>query len=125
MENKIKLNGELILYLNSSCNQKHVLKWKLNQKSTYRDQYIIASYLEVLLGELQHVPQNVTDDLGLPLYNYILIVQRLYDFWLHLKEQTTEWDQRAATCGKGSFYSVQLSSFSFNVCGDLLNFRPQ
>lgn len=44
------------------------------------------SYLEVVSGELQHVPQNIADDLGLPLHEHILIVQRLDDLRLHLEE---------------------------------------
>lgn len=45
------------------------------------------SNLEVVRGELQHVPQNVTDDLGLPLQDHSLVVQRLYDLWLDLKQK--------------------------------------
>lgn len=48
------------------------------------------SYLEVICGELQHVPQDVADDLGLPLYEHILIVQRLDDLRLHLEEHMTK-----------------------------------
>lgn len=42
---------------------------KAKQKYSYRARYITLSmsYLEVVRGELQHVPQNITDDLGLPL----------------------------------------------------------
>lgn len=50
---------------------------------------LYIAYLEVISGELQHVPQNITDDLGLPLQNHILIVQRLYDLWLYLKKDKT------------------------------------
>lgn len=54
------------------------------------------SYLEVICGELQHVPENITDDLCLPLKNHTLIVQRLYDFGLHLKQKIRTLDQQHA-----------------------------
>lgn len=44
-------------------------------------------YLEVVCGELQHVPQDVTDDLGLSLQDHTLIIQRLNDLRLHLQRK--------------------------------------
>lgn len=42
------------------------------------------THLEVLQGELQHVPEDITEDLGLPLDQHTLIVQRLNHLGLHL-----------------------------------------
>lgn len=55
------------------------------------------SHLEVVCGELQHVPQNITDDLGLPLQNHTLVVQRLYDLGLYLKVKSREADQEVVS----------------------------
>lgn len=54
------------------------------------------SYLKVVRGELEHVPQHITDDLGFPLQNHILVVQRLNDLWLHLKEKITTMHHKVA-----------------------------
>lgn len=48
---------------------------------------MIFSYLEVISGELQHVTQDIADDLRFSLDEHILIVQRLDDLWFYLKEQ--------------------------------------
>lgn len=44
-------------------------------------------YLEVVCGELQHVPQDITDDLGLPLQDHALVIQGLDDLGLHLQSK--------------------------------------
>lgn len=43
-------------------------------------------YLKVLQGELQHVSEDITEDLRLPLHQHILIVQRLDHLRLHLQK---------------------------------------
>lgn len=43
------------------------------------------THLEVIGGELQHVPESIADDLRLPLKNHIFIVQRFYDLRLDLQ----------------------------------------
>ncbi len=53
------------------------------------------THLEVLQGELQHVSEDITEDLRLPLHQHIFIVQRLDHLRFHL-ENTDEalcyWD---------------------------------
>ena len=44
--------------------------------------------LEVFQGELQHVPEDIAEDLRLPLDQNILVVQRLDHFGLHLEQKT-------------------------------------
>lgn len=65
-------------------------------KRTHRAQEITlpTSYLEVVRGELQHVPQDITDDLGLPLQEHIFVVQRLDDLRLYLKQKIAAGDQQ-------------------------------
>lgn len=43
-------------------------------------------YLKVLQGELQHVSEDITEDLRLPLHQHILIVQRLNHLWFDLQK---------------------------------------
>lgn len=43
-------------------------------------------YLKVLQGELQHVSEDITEDLCLPLHQHILIVQRLDHLRFHLQK---------------------------------------
>lgn len=43
-------------------------------------------YLKVLQGELQHVSEDITEDLRLPLHQHILIVQRLDHLRFHLQK---------------------------------------
>lgn len=44
-------------------------------------------YLEVVCGELQHVPQGIADDLGLPLQDHALVIQGLHNLRLHLQRK--------------------------------------
>lgn len=69
------------------------------------------SNLEVVRGELQHVPQNVTDDLGLPLHNHGLVVQRLYDLWLHLKQKIRGWGSPCGSMWGDRYISGPLVDF--------------
>ena len=47
------------------------------------------SDLEVVQGELQHVSEDIAEDLSLPLQQDALIVQRLNDLRLHLGDGDT------------------------------------
>lgn len=50
-------------------------------------------YLKVLQGELQHVSEDITKDLRLPLHQHILIVQRLDHLRFHLQKiSETYWN---------------------------------
>lgn len=73
------------------------------------------SNLEVVRGELQHVPQDVADDLGLPLQDHGLVVQRLYDLRLDLKQT----ENGVHPDGRFSSRHILLRSFStFSVTGN-------
>lgn len=56
------------------------------------------THLEVLQGELQHVTEDITEDLRLPLHQHIFIVQRLDHLWFHLEDTEEELCYRAVCC---------------------------
>lgn len=56
------------------------------------DKQRCETYLKVLQGELQHVSEDIAEDLRLPLHQHILVVQWLYHLRFHL--QNTEETNR-------------------------------
>lgn len=44
------------------------------------------THLEILEGELQHVPEDVAEDLRLALHKHIFVVERLDHLRLYLEE---------------------------------------
>lgn len=47
----------------------------------------VATHLEVIVREEEHLPQTVIQDLGLLLHDHIFVVQRLDQLWLCLEDQ--------------------------------------
>lgn len=47
----------------------------------------MATHLEVIVREEEHLPQTVIQDLGLLLHDHIFVVQRLDQLWLCLEDQ--------------------------------------
>lgn len=47
------------------------------------------THLKVLEGELQHVSEDIAEDLRLPLHQHIFVVQRLDHLWFDLENADT------------------------------------
>lgn len=60
--------------------------WKWPGRTSIVVVIFFNTHLEVLQGELQHVPEDVAEDLRLALHQHIFIVQRLDHLRLHLEE---------------------------------------
>ena len=55
---------------------------------------VTGGHLEVVGGELQHVPQDIADDLGLLLDQDALIVQGIHHLWSDLQTGTESERER-------------------------------